>query len=116
MAGDKKTRSVEPERCLSVTRRGCDALVAEAYGKQATQGRRGVATTRNKKKQLHPIWMELLKKARSKRALSQRVAGRRRYASKPNPVPASASSANVLGSGTIVIVNEACGRASSLKF
>src|SRR5438309_1099532 len=35
MAGDKKTRLVEPERCISVTghRRGCDALVPEAYGK-----------------------------------------------------------------------------------
>ncbi len=56
MAGDKKTRLVEPERCLSVTvvaatpprhrsvwqashnRVAGHALVAEAYGKQAAQG------------------------------------------------------------------------------
>jgi hypothetical protein len=62
-------------------------------------------------------WMELLKKRRVRlnRALPQRVAARRRYASKPNPAPTSATSANVLGSGTIVIVNEFCGRLLSMK-
>jgi len=48
-------------------------------------------------------------------ALSQRDATQRRYAIIPNPAPARASSANVVGSGTTVIVNKACGMALLLK-
>ena len=114
MANDKKTRLVEPEHCLSVS---VASATPSSQKRMASKPHRGDEASRpwNQKKAAPSDRMELLKKARLKRALSQRVAGRRRYASKPNPVPASASSANVLGSGTIVIVNVACGRLLSLK-
>ena len=49
MADDKKNAFSRTRALSQRFRRFCDALVAEAYGKQATQGRRGVATMEPKK-------------------------------------------------------------------
>src|ERR1700730_6566062 len=62
-----------------------------------------------KKTSPSPVRLGLVKKR-------VRLIQRLRYAIKPNPAPASASSANVAGSGTIVIENEARGMGSSMKF